>query len=74
MRNVCGDRLKTCPSTKRMSKAFPELDRDCWFGEGRSPTISEIVEHCRRINKTAPKSPSTTTDVSWMAVTDWCGP
>lgn len=31
---------------------FEELDRDCWFGEGRTPTIREVAGHCRRINDT----------------------
>jgi len=31
---------------------FDELDRDCWFGEGRTPTIREVADHCRRINET----------------------
>ncbi|MCY3714091.1 MAG: hypothetical protein OXH02_12450 [Gemmatimonadetes bacterium] len=31
---------------------FEELDRDCWFGEGRTPTIREVADHCRRINET----------------------
>ncbi len=32
-------------------EGFSELDRDCWFGEGRIPTIREIAVHCRRINE-----------------------
>ena len=42
---------------KRMSKAFPELDRDCWLREGRNPTIRDIAEHCRRINETDSEIP-----------------
>ena len=38
-------------------ESFRELDRDCWFGEGRAPTIREIAEHCRRINETEPHYP-----------------
>jgi len=30
---------------------FEELDRDCWFGEGKTPSIREVAEHCRRINE-----------------------
>ena len=31
-------------------ESFAELDRDCWFGEGRTPSIREVAAHCRRIN------------------------
>ena len=27
-----------------------ELDQDCWFGQGRKPTLREIAGHCKRIN------------------------
>ena len=27
------------------------LDRDCWFGADRPPTIREVANHCRRINE-----------------------
>lgn len=30
---------------------FQELDRDCWFGTGRTPTIREVAAHCKRINR-----------------------
>ncbi|MCY3555578.1 MAG: chromosome partitioning protein ParB [Gemmatimonadetes bacterium] len=36
---------------------FAELDRDCWFGEGRTPTIREVADHCRRINETDTRYP-----------------
>ena len=36
---------------------FEELDRDCWFGEGRTPTIREVADHCRRINESDPEIP-----------------
>ena len=36
---------------------FAELDRDCWFGVGRAPTIREVAEHCRRINEADPEIP-----------------
>ena len=38
-------------------ESFAELDRDCWFGEGRTPTIREVAEHCRRINHADPEIP-----------------
>ena len=38
-------------------ESFAELDRDCWFGEGRTPTIREVADHCRRINETDPRYP-----------------
>lgn len=36
---------------------FEELDRDCWFGQGSTPTIREVADHCRRINETDPRYP-----------------
>jgi len=27
-----------------------ELDQDCWFGQGKTPTLREIARHCQRIN------------------------
>ena len=38
-------------------ESFAELDRDCWFGKGRAPTIRQVAEHCRRINETDPRIP-----------------
>ena len=35
-------------------ESFEGLDRDCWFGEGRLPTIREVASHCRRISETDP--------------------
>ena len=32
-------------------ESFQELDRDCWFGTGRTPTIREVAAHCERINQ-----------------------
>ena len=32
-------------------ESFQELDRDCWFGKGKTPTIREVASHCRRINE-----------------------
>lgn len=32
-------------------ESLQELDRDCWFGTGRVPTIREVAAHCRRINE-----------------------
>lgn len=30
--------------------AIGELDRDCWFGAGKKPTLREVARHCRQIN------------------------
>ena len=30
--------------------ALEELDRDCWFGDGKKPTLREVARHCRQIN------------------------
>lgn len=32
-------------------ESLQELDRDCWFGTGRTPTIREVARHCKRINE-----------------------
>ena len=48
---------KDLPEYEVDVESFVELDRDCWFGEGRAPTIREIAEHCRRINETDPHNP-----------------
>lgn len=32
-------------------EGFQELDQDCWFSTGRTPTIREIAAHCKRINE-----------------------
>lgn len=42
---------KDLPEYDEDVERFEELDRDCWFGEGRNPTIREIAEHCQRINE-----------------------
>jgi len=35
---------------KRVALAsIRELDEDCWFCGGKSPTIRAVAEHCRRI-------------------------
>ena len=36
---------------------FQELDRDCWFGRSRSPTIREVAAHCWRINEVDTRLP-----------------
>ena len=38
-------------------ESFQELDRDCWFGTGRTPTIREVAAHCKRINQVNPGLP-----------------
>ena len=43
---------KDLPEYEVDVESFVELDRDCWFGEGKSPTIREVAAHCRRINDT----------------------
>ena len=40
---------KDLPEFEVDVEIFTELDRDCWFGEGRTPTIREVAGHCRRI-------------------------
>ena len=42
---------KDLPEYEADVEQFEELDRDCWFGEGRNPTIREIAGHCQRINE-----------------------
>ena len=32
-------------------ESFQELDQDCWFSTGRTPTIREVAAHCKRINE-----------------------
>ena len=29
--------------------SIKELDRDCWFGPEKEPTLREIAQHCQRI-------------------------
>ncbi len=48
---------KDLPEYEADVERFEELDRDCWFGAGRTPTIREVAEHCRRINETDPEIP-----------------
>ena len=48
---------KDLPEYDADVELFEELDRDCWFGEGRTPTIREVADHCRRINETDPRIP-----------------
>ena len=48
---------KDLPEYDAEVELFEELDRDCWFGEGRPPTIREVADHCRRINETDPRYP-----------------
>ncbi len=38
-------------------ESLAELDRDCWFGKGRSPTIREVAAHCRRMNEADTRIP-----------------
>lgn len=38
------------PEFEVQVESLQELDRDCWFGTGRTPTIREVAAHCRRIN------------------------
>ena len=48
---------KNLPVHEANVESYLELDRDCWFGDGRKPTIREIAEHCRRINETDSEIP-----------------
>lgn len=48
---------KDLPEYEAEVEHFEELDRDCWFGESRTPTIREIAAHCRRINEADPRIP-----------------
>ena len=48
---------KDLPEYDADVERFAELDRDCWFGEGRTPTIREVAAHCRRINETDSEIP-----------------
>ena len=37
-------------------ESFSELDQDCWFGT-TTPTIREVADHCRRINRVDVEAP-----------------
>jgi hypothetical protein len=38
-------------------ESLQELDRDCWFGAGSTPTIRAVATHCKRINEVDSKFP-----------------
>ena len=57
----CTDRLwklaRELPEFEIEVESIRELDRDCWFGTGRTPTIREVAGHCKRINEVNPEFP-----------------
>ena len=50
-------RARELPEFDIEVESFQELDRDCWFGAGRTPTIREVTAHCKRINDVETRFP-----------------